>query len=61
MARKALINKALRKPKFSTRKINRCAVTGRAHGFMRDFGVSRIVFRELARKGLLPGIRKASW
>ncbi|MEZ4210223.1 MAG: type Z 30S ribosomal protein S14 [Patescibacteria group bacterium] len=61
MARKALIAKANRKPKFSTRKVNRCSVTGRPHGYMREFGVSRIVFRELARKGLLPGIRKSSW
>lgn len=61
MARKALIVKANRKPKFSTRKQNRCAITGRPHGYMREFGVSRIVFRELARQGLLPGIRKASW
>lgn len=61
MARKALIEKAKRKPKFSTRQHNRCALTGRPHGYMREFGVSRIVFRELARQGLLPGIRKASW
>jgi small subunit ribosomal protein S14 len=61
MTRKALINKTNRKPKFSTRKMNRCAITGRGHGYMREFGVSRIVFRELARQGLLPGIKKASW
>ena len=61
MARKALINKSNRKPKFSTRAHNRCAVTGRPHGYMREFGVSRIVFRELARQGLLPGIKKSSW
>jgi small subunit ribosomal protein S14 len=61
MTRKALIIKAARKPKFSTRKINRCAITGRSHGFLRKFGVSRIVFRELVREGKLPGIKKASW
>lgn len=61
MARKALIIKANRKPKFSTRKVRRCAITGRSRGYMRDFGVSRIVFRELARQGQLPGIKKASW
>lgn len=61
MARKALIEKSNRKPKFSTRQRNRCALTGRPRGYMREFGVSRIVFRELARQGLLPGIRKASW
>jgi len=40
---------------------NRCSQTGRARGFLRFFGVSRIVFRELASAGLLPGVRKASW
>jgi len=40
---------------------NRCSQTGRPRGFLRFFGVSRIVFRELALAGLLPGVRKASW
>ena len=40
---------------------NRCAVSGRQRGFMRAFGVSRIVFRELARDGKIPGVKKASW
>lgn len=40
---------------------NRCSVSGRQRGFMRDFGVSRIVFRELARDGKIPGVKKASW
>lgn len=40
---------------------NRCAVSGRGRGFMRDFGISRIVFRELAREGKIPGVKKASW
>jgi small subunit ribosomal protein S14 len=44
-----------------TRLHNRCGVTGRPKGFMRKFGVSRIVFRELANQGYLPGIRKSSW
>ena len=61
MARKALINKSQQKPKFSTRKINRCAICGRGHGYMRDFDVCRICFRDLARQGKLPGIKKASW
>ena len=61
MARKALIAKAKRHPKFSTRKINRCWRCGRNHGFMRDFGMCRICFRELADNGDLPGIKKASW
>ena len=40
---------------------NRCFVTGRGRGYLRAFGVSRIVFREQARKGNLPGVRKSSW
>jgi len=40
---------------------NRCNVSGRSRGYMRDFGVSRIVFRELARDGKIPGVKKASW
>jgi small subunit ribosomal protein S14 len=44
-----------------TRLKNRCHVTGRARGYMRKFGVSRIVFREMALKGLIPGVRKSSW
>lgn len=40
---------------------NRCPLTGRRRGFMRDFGVSRIVFREMALAGKIPGVRKASW
>lgn len=40
---------------------NRCMVTGRARGYMRKFGMSRIAFRELAHKGQIPGVRKASW
>jgi small subunit ribosomal protein S14 len=40
---------------------NRCVATGRSHGYLRDFGLSRIKFRELANKGLIPGIRKSSW
>jgi small subunit ribosomal protein S14 len=74
MARKALkvsclrkqeaLEKALKsgkKPKFSTRVYNRCKVTGRRHGFIRFFGMSRIVFRKLASQGLLPGVTKSSW
>ena len=40
---------------------NRCKVTGRPHGYMRKFGISRITFRDLAYKGQIPGVRKASW
>ncbi len=40
---------------------NRCMITGRPRGYMRQFGVSRVTFRELANQGLIPGVRKASW
>ena len=40
---------------------NRCAISGRSRGYMRAFGLSRIQFRELARDGKIPGVRKASW
>lgn len=43
------------------RLTNRCEITGRRHGYYRRFGVSRLVFRELAWKGEIPGIKKASW
>jgi small subunit ribosomal protein S14 len=61
MAREALIVKAKKKPKFSTRKINRCWRCGRNRGYMRDFDLCRICFRELADNGDLPGIKKSSW
>ena len=61
MARKALIEKANKEPKFSTRKRNRCSRCGRPRGFMRDFLLCRICFRKSALEGLLPGVRKASW
>lgn len=44
-----------------TRVMNRCSFTGRPRGYHRKFGVSRNVLREMAAKGLLPGVRKASW
>jgi small subunit ribosomal protein S14 len=44
-----------------TRFRNRCHVSGRPRGYMRGFGISRIVFREMATQGLLPGVKKASW
>ena len=45
----------------ATRLRNRCSITGRPRGYMRDFGLSRITFREMASKGLTPGVKKASW
>lgn len=61
MARTALIVKAQRKPKFSTRTIHRCWRCGRNGGYLRAFKLCRICFRELADNGDLPGIRKSSW
>ncbi|WP_103896586.1 type Z 30S ribosomal protein S14 [Caloramator fervidus] len=61
MARKAMIAKWQRKPKFSTRAYTRCRICGRPHAVLRKFGVCRICFRELAYKGAIPGCKKASW
>ena len=44
-----------------TRIVNRCAMSGRRHGYLRKFGVSRLTFREAALNGLIPGVVKASW
>ncbi len=61
MARKALIEKSKRKPKFEVRRHNRCKICGRPRGYMRDFGICRVCFREMASRGELPGVKKASW
>ncbi|MFP4472299.1 MAG: type Z 30S ribosomal protein S14 [Candidatus Omnitrophota bacterium] len=61
MARKAMINKANKTPKFSVRQHNRCQLCGRPKGYLRRFGLCRICFRELAWKGEIPGVKKASW
>ncbi|HEY0994932.1 MAG TPA: type Z 30S ribosomal protein S14 [Gemmatimonadaceae bacterium] len=61
MARKALIERSKRKPKFQVRTKNRCQRCGRPRAFLRRFGLCRICFRELALQGMIPGVRKASW
>ncbi len=61
MARKALIAKSKRKAKYPTRIVRRCWRCGRNHGYMRDFELCRICFRELAENGDLPGIKRSSW
>lgn len=61
MAKKAMVVKQQRKPKFSTRAYSRCQVCGRPHAVLKKFGVCRICFRELALKGQIPGVKKASW
>lgn len=61
MARKALVEKANKKHKFSVRDYSRCRRCGRARAFIRKFGLCRICFREMALEGEIPGVRKASW
>lgn len=61
MARKALINKALKTPKYSSRLVRRCKRCGRTRGYMRDFDLCRICFREFGSAGDIPGVKKASW
>lgn len=61
VAKKSMIVKQLRDPKFTVRAYNRCKLCGRPHAYMRKFGICRICFRELSYKGEIPGVRKASW
>lgn len=61
MAKKGLILKSLKVPKFSTRAHNRCKLCGRPKAYIRQFGMCRLCFREQAHKGNLPGVTKASW
>lgn len=61
MARKALMIKAMREPKFKVRKYNRCPLCGRARAYLRRFGMCRLCFRKLALAGQLPGVVKGSW
>ena len=61
MARKAMIVKANRKPKFKVRAYNRCQCCGRPRGFLRKFKMCRLCFRQSATSGLVPGVTKASW
>lgn len=61
MAKKSMIAKAKRQPKFSVRQHNRCSRCGRPRAYYRAFGVCRVCLREMASRGELPGVRKASW
>ncbi|PYN95465.1 MAG: type Z 30S ribosomal protein S14 [Candidatus Rokuibacteriota bacterium] len=61
MAKTSLIMKSQRVPKFSTRAYHRCKLCGRPRGYLRKFELCRLCFRELALKGEVPGILKASW
>ena len=61
MAKKCLVEKQQREPKFKVRGYSRCRRCGRPRAFMRRFGLCRICFREMALAGDLPGVVKASW
>ena len=61
MAKKSVIQRALKTPKFKSRVVRRCFVCGRKRCYMRDFDMCRICFREAANEGLIPGIKKSSW
>ncbi|UCG08098.1 MAG: type Z 30S ribosomal protein S14 [Desulfobacterales bacterium] len=61
MAKKSLMIKAIRAPKFKVRKYNRCPICGRPRAFIRKFGICRICFRVMASQGKLPGVLKSSW
>lgn len=61
MAKTSVIARSQKKPKFSTRIVLRCFRCGRKRGFIRDFQLCRICFRELAIKGEIPGVKKSSW
>lgn len=61
MAKKALIVKSKRTPKFKVRAYNRCSRCGRPRAYYRKFGICRLCFRDLALEGMIPGVKKASW
>lgn len=61
MARKSLVVKSKRPPKYSSRTVRRCSRCGRVRAYMRDFDLCRICFREMASNGDVPGVKKASW
>lgn len=61
MAKTSMKVKQQRQPKYKVQGYNRCKICGRPHAYLRKFGICRICFRELAYKGMIPGVRKASW
>ncbi|MBL7052406.1 MAG: type Z 30S ribosomal protein S14 [Candidatus Marinimicrobia bacterium] len=61
MAKKSQIAKSLKTPKYSIRAKNRCRSCGRPRGYIRKYGLCRICFREMALRGEIPGLTKASW
>ena len=61
MAKKSLVEKANKKPKYSSRTVRRCNRCGRPRAYIRKFGLCRICFRQQALRGEIPGVKKASW
>ena len=61
MAKTSMKIKQQRKPKFSTQAYTRCKICGRPHSVLRKYGICRVCFRELAYKGEIHGVKKASW
>lgn len=61
MAKTSVIVRSQRKPKFASRVVRRCFRCGRKRGYMRDFDICRICFREFANEGQITGIKKSSW
>ncbi len=61
MAKKSLIAKQQRKPKFKVRAYSRCRLCGRPRGYLRKFAICRLCFRKFALEGKIPGVTKASW
>lgn len=61
MAKKSLINKQKRKPKFNVRGYSRCRLCGRPRAYMRRFEICRLCFRQLSLRGDIPGVVKSSW
>ncbi|MEI6420231.1 MAG: type Z 30S ribosomal protein S14 [bacterium] len=61
MAKTSVIARSQKKPKFASRVVRRCFRCGRKNGYMRDFDLCRICFREFANEGKITGIKKSSW
>ena len=61
MAKKSMIAKAARKPKFKARGYTRCQICGSPHSVYRDFGICRVCLRKMGNEGLIPGLKKAIW
>ena len=61
MAKKSMIARQEKVQRYKTREYNRCRICGRPRAYIRKFGICRVCFRELAHKGEIPGVKKASW